>query len=132
MQKWVVYNLIVVLVLCFISLTLLMLQSLLDVPVETSKGGTKTEPMIEWVGDNVKDYNGIYFILVKKLDDFICLSTAHAALYGMPLVLVGRKNNYWGTMLHKVWKCPCCCTELTLVNQGMVRSKDVAHGATHS
>jgi hypothetical protein len=75
----------------------LLLPSLLNVTVETAKGGTQTEPMVQWGQDcaDVEDYDGVCFMMVKRMDDFICLlSTGHAALCGMQLELIERNNHY--------------------------------------
>lgn len=55
-----------------------------------SEGYTQTEPMIEFTCNGVDDYEGICFMVVKRMDDFIRESTGHAVLCGMPLVLVER------------------------------------------
>jgi len=88
--------------------------------------------MVKCGNDNIKSYDGICFMVVDRMEDFVRKSTGHAALCGMPLVLSKRKTHYRGTMLSEVWQCPSCGAELVLDNQGTVKSNDVAQGATHS
>ncbi len=83
-------------------------EPMIKYAIEMSKGCTQTEPMIKCACNDVDDYEGICFMVVKRMDDFIQESTGYAALWGMPLVLVERKAHYWGNMLYKVWMCPCC------------------------
>jgi hypothetical protein len=58
-----------------------------------SEGYTQTEPVIKCAYNGVDDYEGICFMVVKRMDDFIGESIGHAALYGMPLVLIERKGD---------------------------------------
>ena len=104
----------------------------IECAIKMSEGYTQTEPTIECACNDVDDYEGICFMVVKRMDDFIRESTGHAALCGMPLVLVERKVHYRGTMLREVWKCPCCGAQLHLNNQPTIRSKHAAQGSTHS
>lgn len=104
-----------------------------DVPIEMTDGWTQTEArMVKCGNDNIERYDGICFMVVDRMEDFVRKSTGHAALCGMPLVLSKRKMHYRGTMLSEVWQCPSCGAELLLDNQGTVKSNDVAQGATHS
>ena len=68
---------------------------------------------------------------LSRLEDFIRLTTGHAAGCGHQLVLTKRDMTQ-GAMIEHVWKCPCCKIELILNNCGMVRSSDVAQGHSHS
>jgi hypothetical protein len=70
--------------------------------------------------------------MVKRMDDFICLSTGHAALCGMQLELIERNNHYQGTMLREVWQCPCCWEKHKFENQDKVKSAKVAQGRAFS
>lgn len=68
---------------------------------------------------------------VSKMEDFIRLSTRHAAKCGKELVLVERDTKR-GCFIRETWKCPCCGNGLTFDNCDMVRSEEVAMGASHS
>jgi hypothetical protein len=90
--------------------------------------------MVQWDQDcaDVKDYDGMCFMTVKRMDNFICRSTVHTALCGMQLELIERNNHYQGTMLHEVWQCPCCWEKLIFKNQDKVKSAKVAQGREFS
>ena len=103
-----------------------------DEPIEVTDGWTQTEAMVKCINHDIEKYDGICFMVVDRMEDFIRKSTGHAALCGMPLVLSNRKTHYRGTMLSEVWNCLCCGAELVLDNRGTVKSSDVAQGATHS
>ena len=72
-----------------------------------------------------------YLMQGSKLEDFIRLSSSHAATCGKQLVLVDRDNTR-GCYLKQIWKCVCCGEELVLENCDIIRSKSVAQGAAHS
>jgi hypothetical protein len=66
----------------------------------------------------------------NKLEDFICLSSSHAATCGSQLKLVERVTNFGCYLKH--WRCSVCNTRLELENCDMVRSESVADGAAYS
>ena len=68
---------------------------------------------------------------LSKIEDFIRVSTEHAAKCGKQLVLVDRSTNI-GSYVRQTWKCPCCGEELRLANCDMVRSNTVAEGDAYS
>ena len=61
---------------------------MIECAIKMSEGYTQTEPTIECTCNDVDNYEGICFMVVKRMDDFIQESTGHAALCGMPLVLI--------------------------------------------
>jgi hypothetical protein len=42
-----------------------------DVPIKTSEGWTQTEPIIDCICNNVNDYDGICFMVVKWMEGLI-------------------------------------------------------------
>lgn len=72
-----------------------------------------------------------YFMQGNKLEDFIRLSSLHAATCGSQLKLVERVSNF-GCYLKQVWRCSVCNAGLELENCDMVRSEAVADGAAYS
>ena len=59
-----------------------------DVLIEMTDGWMQTEArMVKCANDNIEKYDGICFMVVDWMEDFIRKSTGHAALWGMPLVL---------------------------------------------
>ncbi len=112
-------------------------------PIETTECGTQTEwasqPDLNSVETmshldlkEVEDYDVTCFMTVNYMDDFIRRGTCHAAKCGSQLVLTQRKSHFYGTMLHEIWKCPCCGEQLVFDNQQMVRSDMVAEGSHFS
>ena len=111
-----------------------MTSSQLEVtPVKTyNSAQTQTEPLPHFLCQEIDDYDGFCFMLVEKMDNFIREIASHAAHCGMAPVLVERKTHYRGTMLYELWRCPCCGKELTFTNQALVKTDEVAKGASHS
>jgi hypothetical protein len=107
---------------------------------QTKSAETQTEPLAEtqtksaahFLCQEVDDYDGICFMSVKRMDSFICEIASHAVQCGMAPVLVERKTHYRGTMLYERWRCPCCGKDLKFTNQELVKTDQVAEGATHS
>ena len=80
---------------------------------------------------DIEGYDGNILMCASKMEDFIRLATAHSATCGKQLVLVERNTNN-GAHVQHTWKCPCCGDELTMSNCDMVRSSEVALGASYS
>ena len=100
--------------------------------VETREFGVQAEPEVQWEGTtDIGGTDNNCIMKISKLEDFIRLSTSHAAQCGKQLVLIERKMNC-GTYMEQRWKCPCCGKELSLENCNMVRSETVAQGAAYS
>ena len=68
---------------------------------------------------------------VSKIEDFVRISTAHSAICAKQLVLIER-DTMRGAFIRQTWKCPCCKVELHLDNCDMIKSSEVAEGASHS
>ena len=92
---------------------------------------TQTEPEVIWDGTNIPDYDGNLLISFLRLENFICLATAHSSKCGKQLVLRSRQLTF-GAKVQHFWKCPCCSAELCMVNCDMIRSSEVADGAMYS
>jgi len=100
-----------------------------DAPVETRE---KTDPPTQQVVlDTLYPYDGNCLMKVSKLEDFIKLSTAHAAQCGYQLAHLSREMNC-GAYIRQVYKCTGCGKELVLENCDKVKSIEVADGASHS
>ena len=103
-----------------------------DAPVERREIGAQTDPPTQQVvNDTVNPYDGTCLMKVCKLEDFIKLSTAHAAQCGYQLAHLKREMNC-GAFIRQVYKCPGCGKELVLENCDKVKSIEVADGASHS
>jgi len=102
-------------------------------PVKTyNSAETQTEPLPHFLCQEIDDYDGLCFMSVEKMDNFIREIASHAAQCGMAPVLVERKTHYRGTMLYELWRCPCCGKELPFTNQTLVKTDEVADGAKFS
>jgi len=93
--------------------------------------GIQASPEVAWTGDGIAACDSNCLMSITKMEDFIRLSTNHAASCGKELVLIHRDMNC-GAYVKETWKCPCCEEELIFVNCDMVKSKVAAKGAAYS
>ena len=82
---------------------------------------------MRWEGCDIDDTNRNCLMSLSRMEDFIWISTSHAAVCGKQLVLIKRDTSN-GAMIEQVWKCPSCTMELSLTKCGMIKSSDVAQG----
>ena len=87
-------------------------------------------PEVEYQCTDVEDVDGNCFMNIKRMEDFIRESSAHAAKCGKPLVLI--KRDMPASYVHQTWMCPCCGEKLHMKNCCMARTKVSADGAKFS
>ena len=84
----------------------------------------QTEAPTRWEGTDIGTNDGNFLLSLSRMENFIRLSTAHAANCGKQLVHIKRDTLY-GAMIQHVWKCPCCLTELSMHICSMIKSSDI-------
>jgi len=102
---------------------------------QTSKSALQNEEQNNCTGvhnsDMIADTDDNCLMKISNMEDFIRLSTAHAAKCGRALVLIERDRSQ-GAYVVETWQCPCCNGELKLTNCNKIKSKEVARGAAYS
>lgn len=106
--------------------------SYIDAPPETRTIHTQTGPPEgRYECSDIGPYDGNCIMSVSRMEDFVRLSTNHAAGCGEQLVLVERDTTQ-GAYVKQTWKCPRCGDELSCANCDMVKTRTVAPGRKYS